>query len=149
MTVDIKRRGAARRYTTADMRNWAAELLAALKQNRAELSILLVGDKEMRPLNAKYRDKNETTDVLSFPCDPPVRGRAMVLGDVVISIDQARRQAGVLNKTLESVMATLLIHGVLHLLGYDHERSQRQARLMKKLEQKLYRGLCEQGFLRV
>ena len=85
---------------------------------------------EMRQLNAKYRKKNQTTDVLSFFVeDQPLSG-AKILGDVVISVEQARRQAKERGKTLKSEMVTLLIHGILHLLGYDHEKSPRQAQIM-------------------
>jgi probable rRNA maturation factor len=131
------------------LRKIAAEILMALKQNRAELSIALVGDKEMRLLNAKYRNKHTTTDVLSFAVEnQPVAG-SVLLGDVVVSVEQARRQAQEQKKTLKSEMATLLIHGVLHLLGYDHEGSKRQAKIMFSLERKLYDHLCDRGLLRV
>jgi len=149
MAVEITRLGAGTKYPTAGLRQIAAALLVALKQNRAELSIALVGDKEMRPLNAKYRKKNQTTDVLSFFVEEQPKSGAVLLGDVVISIEQARRQARERKKTLKSEMATLLIHGILHLLGYDHERSPRQAKLMFALERKLHAHLCDRGLLKV
>ncbi|MGH7827383.1 MAG: rRNA maturation RNase YbeY [Candidatus Binatia bacterium] len=149
MTVEIVRRGAGRRYRDGDLKRIAAKLLAMLKQHRAELSIALVGDSEMRKLNAKYRKKNSTTDVLSFPSEEKLPTGSVLLGDVVVSVDQARRQAKEHNKTFKSEMATLLIHGVLHLLGYDHERSAKEARKMARLEKRIYRVLCEQRVLRV
>lgn len=147
--VAIVRRGAGRRYPTVELRKIAAVILTALKQNRAELSIALVGDKEMRLLNAKYRKKHTTTDVLSFPVEDQPASGSILLGDVIISVEQARRQAQVQKKTLKSEMATLLIHGILHLLGYDHEASTRQAEIMFSLERKLYDHLCDRGLLRV
>jgi rRNA maturation RNase YbeY len=78
----------------------------------------------------------------------PPRGVAL-LGDVIISVEQARRQAKEQGKTLKDEIAVLLIHGLLHLLGYDHERSPRQAKIMAGLERKLYRHLCDQGLLKL
>jgi probable rRNA maturation factor len=72
-----------------------------------------------------------------------------MLGDVVISVEQARRQAKERGTTLKSEMATLLIHGLLHLLGYDHERSTRQAKVMVAIERKLHARLCDRGYLQV
>jgi len=149
MAVEITRMGAGTEYPTAALRKIAETLLRAVKQSRAELSIALVGDREMRPLNAKYRKKNQTTDVLSFFVeDQPLSG-AKILGDVVISVEQARRQAKERDKALKSEMATLLIHGILHLLGYDHEKSPRQAEIMFAYERKLYAHLCDRGLLKL
>jgi probable rRNA maturation factor len=89
------------------------------------LSILVTDDVTIRRLNRTYRGKNAATDVLSFA---QRQGQAMAsasyhLGDVVISIDTARRQAKEYRITLGDEVSHLLVHGVLHLLGYDHERS--------------------------
>jgi len=147
MAVEITRLGAGTKYPAAALRKIAETLLRALKQGRAELSIALVGDREMRPLNRKYRKKKKTTDVLSFFVeDQPVCG-SKILGDVVISVEQARRQAKARGKTLKSEMATLLIHGILHLLGYDHEKSPRRAQIMFACERKLFARLCDRGLL--
>ena len=116
---------------------------------RAELSIALVGDREMRPLNAKYRKKRQTTDVLSFFVEDQPRSGAKLLGDVVISVEQARRQAAEGGMTLKSEMVILLIHGILHLLGYDHEKSPRQSQIMFAYERKLHAYLCDRGLLKV
>ena len=149
MAVEITRLGAGSKYPTAALRKIAETLLRALRQSRAELSIALVGDREMRPLNSKYRKKRKTTDVLSFFVkDQPISG-TKILGDVVISVEQARRQAKERGKTLKSEMTTLLIHGILHLLGYDHEKSPRQAKIMFAYERKLYALLCDRGLLKV
>jgi probable rRNA maturation factor len=149
MIVEIVRRGAGRKYPASELKLIVVKLLAALKKNKSELSIALVGDKEMRPLNAKYRRNNKTTDVLAFPSDEKHPAGSVLLGDVVISVEQARRQAKERKKTVKSEMVTLLIHGILHLLGYDHERSERQAKVMRSLEQKLYGFLCDEGLLKV
>jgi rRNA maturation RNase YbeY len=70
-----------------------------------------------------------------------------LLGDVVISIDKARAQAKERGRTTGEEVVILLIHGVVHLLGYDHERSARDARAMGRLERKIFQALCERGFL--
>ncbi len=116
---------------------------------RADLSLLLVGDRFMRRLNRLYRRKDRTTDVLAFPvrkhsARPAPRASRLapeLLGDVVISLPQAERQAAQAGHTLEREMAVLVIHGVLHLLGYDHERSAREARRMSRREQVVLRTL--------
>jgi probable rRNA maturation factor len=147
MTVEIVRRGRAKRYPARELRTTAGMVLRALKKTRAELSIALVDDSEMRQLNALHRKKNTTTDVLSFPSGQRLPSGTILLGDVIISIEQAKRQAKARNQTLKNEVVVLLIHGVLHLLGYDHERSQRQAKIMSGLERKLLSHLCEQGIL--
>jgi probable rRNA maturation factor len=149
MVIEFARRGAGREFPTANLKKIAAAILTALEQRESELSVALVGDREMRPLNAKYRKENKTTDVLSFPADPALPAQAGLLGDVIISVEQAKRQARDRKTSLEIEMVTLLIHGVLHLLGYDHERSQRQAKIMATLEQKILSHLCERGLIKL
>jgi probable rRNA maturation factor len=149
MIVEFARKGAGRNYPTAELKKITASILKALERSEAELSIALVGDKEMRTLNAKYRKKNKTTDVLSFPADYPTPAEPVLLGDVIISVEQARRQAKERNHSLKTEMVTLLIHGILHLLGYDHERSPQQAKIMANLEVKLINRLCERGLIRL
>jgi len=93
----------------------------------AELSILLADDATIHELNRTYRDTDAPTDVLSFaqtegePFAQP-EGAARHLGDVAISVDTARRQAAEYGVTLQDELAHLLVHGILHLLGYDHEQ---------------------------
>ncbi len=147
MTIEFARRGAGKYYPIGNLKKIAASILKALEQSPGELSVALVGDQEMRSLNAKYRKKKKTTDVLSFPADPALTSETGLLGDVIISVEQAKRQAKERNHSLRKEMATLLIHGILHLLGYDHERSQRQAKIMVRLEQKLMGYLCERGLI--
>jgi probable rRNA maturation factor len=149
MIVEATRKGAGRNYPTGELKIITAAILKALERSHAELSIALVGDKEMRPLNAMYRRKNKTTDVLSFPADHPTPATPVLLGDVIISVEQARRQAKERNHSLKTEMVTLLIHGILHLLGYDHERSPQQAKIMANLEVKLLNRLCDRGLIKL
>jgi len=106
-----------------------------------EVSISIVSDNEIKKLNAFYRRKNKPTDVLSFSMieglELPFSSPA--LGDVVISIDTATRQAKEYKVNLYQELLRLLIHGLLHLLGYDHEHvSKAAAKRMKTLEETLY-----------
>ncbi len=121
-------------------------LLDALRLPRAELSLLLVSDAVMRQLNRDWRGKDRPTDVLSFAQAEGDGGApAELLGDVVISLDTARRQAAERAASLTSELDRLLIHGVLHLLGYDHERSPVEARRMQRRERALARRLAGRG----
>ena len=104
---------------------------------------------EIQKLNARYRHKNEPSDVLSFPSGGVLPEGMRLLGDVVISVEQAEKQARERGKTLMEEMESLLIHGILHLLGYDHERSQRDAKIMRGMERKIRRALCGTKALRV
>jgi rRNA maturation RNase YbeY len=147
MAVEVVRRGAGKEYSARAVKNAAREILRLLKRENVELSLALVGNSEIRRLNAKYRGKNSATDVLSFPAADDRLGPIRLLGDVVISIDKARAQAKERGHSLERETTTLLIHGIVHLVGYDHERSARDARIMGRLERKIYRALCERGHL--
>jgi probable rRNA maturation factor len=94
-----------------------------------------VTDREIRDLNRQYRGKDKPTDVLSFPLADALCPH--LLGDVIISIETATRQAQRRGHALLEELQTLLIHGILHLLGYDHEISRREALRMRRKEQEL------------
>lgn len=98
--------------------------------NNTELSVLFVSNEEITQLNNEYRHKNMPTDVLSFPMaedDDDFQlifaneGQPRLLGDIIISLDKAREQAEQYGHTLRRELAFLAVHGLLHLLGYDHE----------------------------
>jgi probable rRNA maturation factor len=96
-------------------------MLNALGLDDAELSVLLVDDARIRVLNRTHRKKDKPTDVLAFPVDEkPVRGLPRVLGDVVISLETAAKQARSRRRPLVHEVRFLLAHGLLHLIGYDH-----------------------------
>jgi len=86
----------------------------------AEVSILFCGDRKMRTLNRRYRRKDRSTDVLAFPADVAAAGGPL-LGDIVVSVPYAARQARRRGEPLSREIDRLLVHGFLHLLGYDHE----------------------------
>ena len=140
--VDILRRDGGTKFSSRKIKAAALKILQLVREERSELSVALIGDAEMQALNARYRRKNYPTDVLSFPAGKNPGIAAQLLGDVIISVDTARRQAKERARTLDEEMVTLLIHGILHLIGYDHERSVNEARRMKRLERKVYAALC-------
>ncbi len=104
----------------------------------AECGLLLVGDRTMARLNERYRGISRSTDVLSFPMREGLFESLSpgLLGDVVISAETADRQARAAGRSLREELAALLIHGVLHLLGYDHQ-TRSEARKMRRLEGQL------------
>ena len=107
------------------------------------MSVLLVGDKAMRSLNRHYRGKDMTTDVLSFPLREGrfSRIQPQFLGDIVLSLPTAARQARAAGESFQSEIERLLVHGYLHLLGYDHERSRAEASRMDGRERRLRKAL--------
>ena len=125
----------------------ARAVLSEVGEASAELGILLVGDQRMRVLNRRYRGKDRTTDVLAFAMREAVTPHASrlmpnMLGDVVISVPTAWRQAKETGRTLDEELAWLLVHGILHLCGYDHERSEKETRRMHRRERMILRSLA-------
>lgn len=104
-----------------------------------ELSILFVGDKKMAQLNTAYRGIRKSTDVLSFEAQIPLQKATdnNILGDVVINVPRAESQARTCGTGFYEEIYRLLIHGTLHLMGYDHEKSEYSARKMRKKEQEI------------
>lgn len=116
----------------AEVRRRAERMLRALGLEEAELSILLCDDATIHELNRDYRRKDRPTDVLAFAMREGEGGAAHpeLLGDVVISLDTARRQAARGGRTIAREVTILLGHGILHLLGFDH-RTDAEERRMK------------------
>jgi probable rRNA maturation factor len=116
----------------------AGRFLRAQRLKAAELSIVLTTDRRIRRLNREWRGHDQATDVLSFPAAqvPRARGQARPLGDIVISLDTARRRARDERHAIEPELARYLAHGLLHLQGYDH-REPRQALRMARAESRL------------
>lgn len=119
----------------------AREILSAVGEAAAELGILLVGDQRMRSLNRHYRGKDRTTDVLAFAMREAPYASAGLLGDVVIALPTALRQAKEGGRSLDEELTVLLVHGILHLCGYDHERSEQEARRMQRRERMILRAI--------
>lgn len=96
------------------------------------ISLALVSEKEIKDLNRVYRHKNKVTDVLSFNIDS-----AAILGEVVICLSQAKKQAETNKKSLSSELKLLTTHGILHLLGYDHEKSELEYQKQEIMQNKI------------
>jgi probable rRNA maturation factor len=118
------------------LRPWLAGLLAALVPEAESFGARFVSDREMRRVNRDFRGKDKTTDVLSFP------GEEGHLGDVMISVPTARRQAAEAGHGVDRELKVLLLHGVLHCMGYDHETDQGE---MERLERRLRRTWIREG----
>jgi probable rRNA maturation factor len=111
-------------------------MLRFLQREQAELSVLLTDDAYIHILNREHRGKDRPTDVLAFPqepedgaAEPPGSPAPQLLGDVVISLDTAQRQARSRRRPLLDEVSFLLAHGILHLVGYDHQDDAEEARM--------------------
>ncbi|MBQ7132212.1 MAG: rRNA maturation RNase YbeY [Oscillospiraceae bacterium] len=109
----------------------------------AEVSVSFVSNDEIKKLNKIYREKDAVTDVLSFPLgengvyDKNNDTGALMLGDIVISLDTAVKQAQMYGHSLEREIGFLTVHSMLHLLGYDHEKSTLEERIMREKEEQI------------
>jgi len=113
---------------------WATTALRG--REKAQLTVRLVDEAESRQLNARYRGKNTPTNVLSFPAELPQGIEIPLLGDVVICAPLVEREAGEQHKKIDAHWAHLVIHGVLHLLGHDHQE-EAEAEEMETIESDL------------
>lgn len=105
-----------------------------------QVSLAIVGDQAIKDLNRKYRAKDKITDVLSFEGGKDnfnLPGQLKYLGEIIIDYPQAKRQAKKTGWPVKKEFAFLLIHGLLHLLGYDHEKSRAEEKKMEKLEKEI------------
>ena len=137
--VRIKNQQEQIRISQKRIREVVKEILKDLGYQKWEVSILLVDDHQIKKINKKYLRRSRPTDVISFS---QIEGEfsninTHLLGDVVISVETAKRQAKENNIILQDEITFLLIHGILHLLGYDHEGSVRKEREMKAKEREL------------
>jgi probable rRNA maturation factor len=126
------------------LRPWLAELVAALApaaarggERGAGLGVRFASDREVRRVNRGFRGKDQPTDVLSFPGEDEPAGGSPYLGDILISVPAARRQAAAAGHGVERELRRLLLHGLLHCLGHDHETDGGE---MERLERRLRRA---------
>lgn len=121
------------RYPEAQVRRlrpWLERLVGEVAPQAESLGVRFAGDREVRRANRTWRGKDKATDVLSFP------GEEKHLGDILISVPTARRQAEAAGHPVERELKILLLHGLLHCLGYDHETDQGE---MERVERRLRR----------
>lgn len=121
--------------------SWLQSLERVLQKEfkiKKEISISLLSPSEIKSLNKVYRHKNKVTDVLSFSLD-----EAELLGEVLICVEQAKKQAQSKKHSLNQEIKILTIHGVLHLLGYDHELSEAEYRRQTNMEAKILANISQ------
>ena len=109
-----------------------------------ELEVVLTNDEEIHRLNREYRQKDQPTDVLSFAwseSDTAFPGEEDLLGQIIISVETAERQAEEYGHTLERELAFLAVHGLLHLSGYDHELGPEEEKIMRAREEEILKSL--------
>ena len=122
------------------MQRRAEAMLALLQLEKAELSLVLCGDEQIRTLNGTYRGKDRPTDVLAFPMREGDFGRfhaalpSRLLGDVIVSLPTAKRQARAAKRELLDETTMLVAHGLLHLLGWDHETAAKDKKMRAETE---------------
>lgn len=145
MTIEVLNRQRLVRVDRRRLAKLAGDTLSALGRGEAEVTLAFVRDATIRSLNLKFRGKDAATDVLSFPASademehsPHTENEG--LGDVVISTDTALKQARDAGHSLDRELSELLIHGVLHLCGYDHEIDNGK---MNRVELRLRRKLLD------
>ncbi|MFO0775495.1 MAG: rRNA maturation RNase YbeY [Nitrospiraceae bacterium] len=147
MAIHVSSRLRQRRVHARVVTQLVRTILDRLRCGDVEVGVTFLGDRAMRRLNREYRHKNRTTDVLAFAgretYQPPT-GRS-VLGDVVISVPQAQRQARAAGHSVDAELTMLIVHGMLHLLGYDHETNARDARRMFATQRRMLTAVGTPG----
>jgi len=125
-----------------DIENIIIKIMDHLDCRNQEVSILLTGDKDIRRLNQEFRSIDQPTDVLSFPQnadEDPCISEEVILGDIAVSLDIAKAQAKEHGLDFKEEIILLLIHGILHLLGYDHEISEQDEKQMRNKTRELFK----------
>lgn len=122
------------------LRRWARAALTGLRRRRVTLGLRIVGMAESASLNSRFRRRRHPTNVLSFPFEAPPGTRSDLLGDLVICAPVVRREARTQRKTTDAHWAHMVIHGILHLRGYDHRKRQ-DALVMERMEIRLLKEL--------
>ncbi len=133
--IEVVNRQRRLKIDTEEWAGFAAKASAAIGNSESSATIAFVSDKRIRQLNQQFRGIDKTTDVLSFPADELDESN---LGDIAISIETAAKQAKENGLSLDDEIAQLILHGLLHLSGYDHETDNGE---MNRLELRLRRKL--------
>ncbi|HPL63395.1 MAG: rRNA maturation RNase YbeY [Syntrophales bacterium] len=119
------------------------KIMKRLDPSGREITVILLDDAGIRELNARHLDRDRPTNVISFPMQEGEHSdiNPHILGDIAISVETAERDASKGGLTLEQELDFLAIHGILHLLGYDHEKSKKEAKEMKEMERELFEAV--------
>lgn len=130
-----------RQITKKFVKDITETILEILNIEGIEISITLTDNQTIKELNKQWRNKDKPTDVLSFPMEDSIGYKYRLLGDVVISLPFAKKQAEEIGFSYKEEILRLLIHGILHLLGYDHERSKEDEKIMFELQEKIFQKI--------
>jgi len=144
ISIVFRNSTSGKKYSSKFFKKILETAIRKLKLNKNfSVSVNLVGEKKIKELNKKYRNKNKPTDVLSFPINDHVVGSRQSsvvscdLGDIFICLSIAKKETKRENVSIKRKLAQLVVHGFLHLLGCDHEKSKKEAESMFKLEEKI------------
>ncbi|RLC39403.1 MAG: rRNA maturation RNase YbeY [Candidatus Nealsonbacteria bacterium] len=129
-----------------------AKIVLKGEKKEGNISLAFIGPNRMRKLNKKYRGKNRVTDVLAFeekgltlqPWSQELQ-KVQGLGEIVICLREVKKNSKRLNEPFEKELARVFLHGILHLLGYDHEKSEEESEKMKEKEEKYLKGIVKLG----
>jgi len=137
------RRGAIAVDLSMEAGDWPPERVLSRLAETTEISIVLTDDAHIRALNREWREKDKATNVLSFPAMPVRPGVALppLLGDIVLAAETIRREAGLEEKPFEHHLIHLMVHGFLHIVGYDHE-TDAEAEEMEAAERRILARLA-------
>jgi probable rRNA maturation factor len=140
--IRVSNRNPSYKISELFLEKLAGIIMRSLKKAKdAEIEIVLLDDKGIRKLNKQFKKEDSATDVLSFRIDRDEFGRKKFLGEVVISLDTARRNSGLFGTEFEYEIVRYVIHGILHLFGYDDLTEKERTRMWQKQE-KLLGELC-------
>ena len=142
MKLGVRVQYASRRPAPAPplIRRWARAALADSRARAVQLGVRIVNDRESATLNTRYRRKRGSTNVLSFPFEAPTGTATSVLGDLVICAPVVNREAKAKSVPAAAHWAHMVVHGILHLRGYDHQ-SRREAAIMERKEARVLKDL--------
>ena len=122
------------------IRSWVAAVFTTLECSPLALTVRVIGEEEMAKLNRRYRGRNQSTNVLAFPIEPLPGMCTDLLGDIVVCGPVVDREAAIQHKSPMGHWAHMVVHGMLHLFGYDHNSDQ-EATAMETLEKSVLEGL--------
>jgi probable rRNA maturation factor len=144
MDVAFVRRAGVRGGDGRSLSAFVRRIAQASSSHADEVTVVLADDDEVATLNQRFRGKNKVTDVLSFPggADPDGVTRQ---GDIVISVDRARQQASQRHHSLDEELRYLLLHGFLHLMGYDHETDDGEMDMEEHRLRRLVLGIADES----
>ncbi len=139
MLINIINRQKTFRINQSEILKKTTYILTSLSLPKAEVVILFTNNRYIKKLNSQYRHRNYATDVLSFPMREGKFGKlnSPMLGDIVISVEKANTNSKIHNFTLREELLFLIIHGILHLLGYNHETKD-ELKKLERIQNKLF-----------